>query len=149
MKNNSLILLSVLSSLALSIVGCNNQEQQKKPNPIDEETISYDGINLYYNSSDDSMNEFLNDFTHRNMRYDSMSCGEFKVTNGTGFAKNWESMAVTFQNAVKQVYREDKIQNIANYLISSSQDSQGLIYNTPLVNERLGGIMKKVSKKIC
>ncbi len=135
MKNNFLILLSVLSSLALSIVGCNNQEQQKKPNPIDEETISYDGINLYYNSSDDSMNEFLNDFTHRNMRYDSMSCGEFKVTNGTGFAKNWESMAVTFQNAVKQVYREDKIQNIANYLISSSQDSQGLIYNTPLVNE--------------
>ena len=81
------------------------------------------------------MNTFLNDFTHRNMRYDSDSCGEFPVGGGTGFAKNWETMGITFQNSSQEVYREDKFNRIAQYLIGASQDDQGLIYNTPLTNE--------------
>ena len=58
------------------------------------------------------MTTFMNAFTHRNMRFDSDSCGEFPVAHGTGFAKNWEAIAVCFQNSVKQVYREDKFQKI-------------------------------------
>ena len=129
MRNKNLALaLATLVSISLS--ACN-----PKPNPVDTGEITYDGINLHYNSSDEKMNTFLNDFTHRNMRYDSDSCGEYPVAHGTGFAKNWESMAVAFQNSIKQVYREDKIEKIAEYLIQITQDDQGLIDNTPLVNE--------------
>ena len=109
---------------------------QDKYNPIDHDAITYDGINLHYNFSDKKMTTFMNDFTHRNMRYDSDSCGEFPVAHGTGFAKNWEAMAVCFQNSIKQVYREDKIAKIADYLIQIDQDDQGMIYNTPLVSEQ-------------
>lgn len=140
MKNKTLITaLACLS--AVSLTCCNKNKEGKKPNPIDENTISFKGINLYYNASDDDMTTFLNDFTHRNMRYDSDACGEFPVTHGTGFAKNWESMAVTFQNASRDAYRDsrdegvNKIQRIANYLIQASQDDQGLIYNTPMTIE--------------
>ena len=126
-KNITLILAGLLS---ISITGCG-----QKGNPADTGEISYDGINLHYNSSDEDMNTFLNDFLHRNMRYDSDSCGEYPVAHGTGFAKNWESMAVAFQNSIKKVYREDKFEKIAEYLIQITQDDQGLIDNTPLVNE--------------
>ena len=128
MKNN--IKTALLLCLCVLPLNCCNKE-----NPIDKDEITYDGINLHYNASDSNMTAFLNDFTHRNMRYDSESCGEFAVTNGTGFAKNWEAMAVTFQNAVKQVYREDKIAKIANYLTIATQDGQGMIYNTPMAFE--------------
>jgi hypothetical protein len=127
-----LLTLSLACLASLSLTQC---QQNQKKDPFETDEVSYDGINLHYNSSDDDMNTFLNDFTHRNMRYDSDSCGEFTVTNGTGFAKNWESMGVTFQNAVKQVYREDKIAKIANYLTIATQDGQGMIYNTPMAFE--------------
>ena len=127
--HNKFIYLSLTCLYILSITGC------QKKNPIDDDGISYDGINLYYNASDTKMATFLNDFTHRNMRYDADSCGEFPVGGGTGFAKNWETMAITFQNATKQVYREDKIEKIAWYLNIATQDDQGLIYNTPMTIE--------------
>ena len=126
-----IIKLSLVCLATITLSSCNNQ----KKNPIDNDEITYNGINLHYNSSDEDMNTFLNDFTHRNMRYDSDSCGEYPVAHGTGFAKNWEAMAVTFQNSIKQVYREDKIAKVAEYLIQIDQDDQGMIYNTPLVNE--------------
>lgn len=132
MKSKTLA-LSLICLTSISLSGCKKKEV---PNPIDTDTITYDGINLHYNFSDEGMTTFLNDFTHRNMRYDSDSCGEFPVAHGTGFAKNWEAMAVAFQNSVKQVYREDKFQKIVEYLTQIDQDDQGMIYNTPLVNEQ-------------
>ena len=119
-----LLTLGLACLASISLTSCSKKTQS-----------SYDGINLHYISSDDKMTTFLNDFTHRNMRYDNDACGEFEVAHGTGFAKNWEAMAVTFQNSIKQVYREDKIEKIAEYLIQITQDDQGLIDNTPLVNE--------------
>lgn len=130
--NKKLMILSLACLASLSLTCCN---QNNKKDPFETDEISYDGINLYYHSSDDKLNTFLNDFTHRNMRYDSDSCGEFPVGGGTGFAKNWETMAISFQNSSKEVYREDKFDRIAQYLIGASQDDQGLIYNTPLTNE--------------
>ena len=129
---NKVLLVTLASLMAVCLSSCKSD----KYNPIDKGEITYDGINLHYNFSDQDMNTFMNDFTHRNMRYDSDSCGEFPVAHGTGFAKNWEAMAVCFQNSVKQVYREDKIAMIANYMMQIDQDDQGMIYNTPLVNEQ-------------
>lgn len=137
-KSSRLIFLPVVSVLSLTCC----QKQSSSPDPIDENKISYDGINLYFNSSDSEINEFLNDFTHRNMRYDEYSvCSNTskRVGTGTGFQKNWEAMGVTFQNSVSQVYGEDKFNMISSYLLTNyDQDDLGLIYNTPLVFEPAG-----------
>ena len=131
MKNKHLVLTLSIASL-LSLSGCKeviNGGESKDP-------IAYDGINLYFNTSDKELMNFMNDYTHRHMRYDDDSIGEVKVTGSTGFAKNWESMAVSFQNSCEQVYGDDRIANIADYLINnSSQDSHGLIYNSPMTFE--------------
>ena len=130
MKKSLIFSLSLISLSAMALSSCSAVEH-------DESTKrgGYEGINLHYRTGEAKMNDFLNDFTHRNMRYDSDSVGEFKVTGGTGFAKNWETMAVAFQNSSAQVYREDKIANIATYLLNADQDDMGLIYNTNLVYE--------------
>lgn len=125
-KNKSTVLVT-LCLLSISLSSCS-----AKADPFKTEELSYDGINLYFNSSDDEMNNFLNDYTHRNMRYDNDSIGEFAVGAGTGFAKNWETIGISFQNACKQAYREDKFDKIANYLLTVSQDEYGMVYNTPL-----------------
>ena len=134
MKKRALA-FTLVSLVSICLSGCKKNKKEEY-NPVEKDEITYDGINLHYNFSDKDMTTFLNDFTHRNMRYDSDSCGEFPVAHGTGFAKNWEAMAVCFQNSIKQVYREDKIKKIAEYLIQIDQDDQGMIYNTPLVNEQ-------------
>ena len=105
--NKKVITFTLLCLVSASLMSC---KKKNNYNPIDNDDITYDGINLHYNFSDEEMTTFMNDFTHRNMRYDSDSCGEFPVAHGTGFANNWEAMAVCFQNSIKQVYREDKIQ---------------------------------------
>ena len=140
--------ITALCIAVLSISACSSQKSVK-PNPIDTGDISYDGINLYFNSSSDGMNEFLNDFTHRNMRYDEYSVGKLKVGDGTGFQKNWETMATSFQNSIAQVYGEDKFQRIANYLLSVDQDDLGLIYNTPLEFEKPDSYASDDAYEVC
>lgn len=138
MKNKYLaLLLTILTSI--SLFGCNKDNKQSSSQTDEKEIdegIHYDGHNLYYLSNSISTSNFLNDYTHRHMRYDDDSIGSPSVAGGTGFQKLWESMAVTFQNSSEQVYGEDKTAKIANYLFaSSSQDDHGLIYNTPLTFE--------------
>lgn len=131
--NKKALLLILTSVTSLSMTSCSKKDN--RPDPFETDEILYKGENLYFNVSDLDTTTFLNDFTHRNMRYDNDSVGEFDVGSGTGFAKNWETMAISFQNASKQVYKEDKFEKIVNYLLGVSQDDQGLIYNTPLVTE--------------
>lgn len=94
------------------------------------ETEVYQQQELHYQTSDEAMEAFLNDFAHRNLRYDEYATGKFAVTDGTGFAKNWEAMGVTWHNASASALGEDKIAKIYRYLSTSDQDDLGMIYNT-------------------
>ena len=92
--------------------------------------IVYDGLELHYQSSDASLADFLNDYAHRNLRYDDYAVGSFTVGSGTGFAKNWETMSLTWHNSGGTVLGEDKTVRILNYLNAIDQDDLGMIYNT-------------------
>lgn len=109
-----------------SLVACD------KTNPAnDVNNLTYfDGQVLHYLSSDADFDSFMNDFAHKNMRYDDNAVGVYETGHGTNFAKNWEAMALTFQNAVGNVYGEDKIEAIYNHLVNIPQNAQGMIYNT-------------------
>jgi hypothetical protein len=53
-----LLTLSLACLASLSLTQC---QQNQKKDPFETDEVSYDGINLHYNSSDDDMNTFLND----------------------------------------------------------------------------------------
>lgn len=127
-KKTYLISLTCLLSL-VGMVGCNEKVDTESPNNPDNRTY-YDKHDLHYLSDDSGLDSFMNDFVHRNMRYDEYSVGVYDVAHGTNFAKNWESMAVTFQNAVGETYGEDKINKIYSDLNNIPQNDQGMIYNT-------------------
>lgn len=94
------------------------------------ETEVYQQQELHYQTSDEAMEAFLNDFAHRNLRYDELATGKFAVTDGTGFAKNWEAMGITWHNASASALGEDKIAKIYRHLSNIDQDDLGMIYNT-------------------
>ena len=90
----------------------------------------YDGYELHYQSNDSTLAYFLNDFAHRNLRYDDYATGQFAVGNGTGFAKNWETMGLAWHNSAGTTLGEDKMVKIFDFLTSIDQDGLGMIYNT-------------------
>ena len=94
----------------------------------------YDGLELHYQSSSKKLTDFLNDFSHRNLRYDDDAVGIFGVGSGTGFAKNWETMSLTWHNSSAAALGEDKVSKLYETLTwqssGSNQDGLGMIYNT-------------------
>ena len=94
----------------------------------------YDGLELHYQSSNGKLADFLNDFSHRNLRYDEYALGNTTVGGGTGYFKNWETMSLTWHNSSAAALGEDKVTKLYDALTSqatgSNQDGLGMIYNT-------------------
>ena len=117
---NKIVLLTLLPLSISFLVGC--EKQNKSPYLFEKD-------NLHYQSSDKDMETFLNDFAHRNLRYDEDSIGTNYIGNSTGFAKNWDTMGIVWHNN-SDIYIDDRYQKVANYLASITQDELGMIYNT-------------------
>ncbi len=94
----------------------------------------YGGLELHYQSSDEKLADFLNDFSHRNLRYDDYALGNTTVGGGTGYFKNWETMSLIWHNSSTAALGEDKAAKLYDALTSqstgSNQDGLGMIYNT-------------------
>ena len=136
MKNKMISLFVIGAIIPVVLTACQKNTDTSLPN--EPTKPSYSGENLYFRSSNNKMNEFLNDFTHRHMRYDEYRLADFMVTHGTGFAKNWETMASAFQNSSVDVYGEDLFANLKNYFLNADQDELGLVYNTNTFFEPYG-----------
>lgn len=132
MKNRLFLkLMCVFGALAISacsLAGCSQSPAH-----------SYSGDVVHYSSSDAAMANFLNDFTHRNLRFDEESIAEptSSLGSGTGFAKNWETMSLVWHNSAGNVLGEDKLEKIGQFLRTITQDGHGMIYNTH--NNLMGG----------
>ncbi|MBQ7373431.1 MAG: hypothetical protein IJW64_02560 [Clostridia bacterium] len=55
--------------------------------------------------------------------------------DGTGFAKNWETMGLAWHNSSGTALGEDKMAKIYNHLVSIDQDELGMIYNSHNIRE--------------
>lgn len=110
----------------------NSAGGQESVAPVD--AVVYDGLELHYQSSDEKLADFLNDFSHRNLRYDDYALGNTTVGGGTGYFKNWETMSLTWHNSTAAALGEDKAAKLYDALTSqstgSNQDGLGMIYNT-------------------
>lgn len=127
MKKLSRTLLCLTCTLAIGVAalsGCANNSGT---------TLSqYEGDVVHYSSSDAGLANFLNDFTRRNLRFDeeSIAAPESTLGNGTGFAKNWETMGLVWHNSAGKVLGENKLEKLETFLRTITQDGQGMIYNT-------------------
>ena len=127
MKKLSRTLLCLTCTLAIGVAalsGCANNNGT---------TLSqYEGDVVHYSSSDAGLANFLNDFTRRNLRFDeeSIAAPESTLGNGTGFAKNWETMGLVWHNSAGKVLGENKLEKLETFLRTITQDGQGMIYNT-------------------
>ncbi len=92
----------------------------------------YNGDTVHYAASDAEFADFLNDFTHRNLRFDEESVADpaMSLGTGTGFAKNWETMSLVWNNSRGNVLGNDKLESIRDFLRTITQDGYGMIYNT-------------------
>lgn len=116
-----IITFFLVFSLAFGLVasGCGKKED-------------YAGNVVHYASSDQKLADFLNDFTHRNLRYDDYSIADpsMQLGNGTGFAKNWETMSLVWHNCAGTALGNDKLSLLRKFLSSITQDDYGMIYNS-------------------
>ena len=53
---------------------------------------------VYFGSSDNEFNDFLNDFAHRHLRYDEESVGNLTVADAASvmFEREWDSLALSW-----------------------------------------------------
>lgn len=93
---------------------------------------------IYYTGSDNTeLNMFMNDFFHRNMRYDEDSLAGWgeNVTLGavTGagsyFGKEWEALALTLFDSSADNYNTDRYQTVRNWLTGQPMDKFGYVWN--------------------
>ena len=126
------------AAMCFTFAACDNSNDSssgggKIDNDVTDAEV-YDGLELHYQSSSGKLADFLNDFSHRNLRYDEYALGNTTVGGGTGYFKNWETMSLTWHNSSAAALGEDKVNKLYDALTSQStgtnQDGLGMIYNT-------------------
>lgn len=126
------------AAMCFTFAACDNSnDSSSSGGKIDNDVTDaevYNGLELHYQSSSGKLADFLNDFSHRNLRYDEYALGRTTVGGGTGYFKNWETMSLTWHNSSAAALGEDKVNKLYDALTSqstgSNQDGLGMIYNT-------------------
>lgn len=119
-------------SVAAGAAACNDGEKNNGGTTYTKESES-----LYYtNSNDESLNLFMNDFFHRNMRYDEYSLSGTSEDGVVGaslgssayFAKEWEALALGFFDSSADVYGNDPYNNVKSWLTGQPMDKFGYVW---------------------
>lgn len=88
-----------------------------------------------FETGDDTMDLFLADFLHRNLRYDEMSIGGWgegqaaKLGEGAWFGKEWESLALSFLDSSANVLDSDRAATCMSWVKNIPVDKFGYVWN--------------------
>ena len=104
------------AAMCFTFAACDNSnDSSSSGGKIDNDVTDaevYNGLELHYQSSSGKLADFLNDFSHRNLRYDEYALGRTTVGGGTGYFKNWETMSLTWHNSSAAALGEDKVNKL-------------------------------------
>ena len=84
-----------------------------------------DGLMQFY-SSDPALDNFLNDYMRRHLRYDDEAIGALKIGNGNSVWKEWETMSVAWMNTAGIGYSPKD--TVKNWFSNIYQDAFGYIW---------------------
>jgi len=95
-----------------------------------EEQTAYEGNVLNFQSSDKQLADFLNDYSHRHLRYDEYGiASENEYLNKTSmFAMNWATMGSIWHNFTGSGMNYDMHEYTKYFIQSIDQDDHGMIY---------------------
>lgn len=118
------VLITVLCLImGLSMFAC------AKDLPVDEtqpyNTAKQSENMLHFSSSDKAMDDFLNDYLHRHLRYDDYRIGELSLGNSVMFNKEWEAMSLFFFDSTSNTVPDDRVLMMENYLDNIPVDRFG------------------------
>jgi hypothetical protein len=83
---------------------------------------------MKFSSADQTFNAFINEFTRRHLRYDEYSIGAPVVGQAAAFAKEWESIALSWFDVSSKVLAVDRNKAMKNYISKIPQDKYGYVW---------------------
>ena len=137
----SFTLAVALSGCAAAGCGGNNNNSGSDPSSSSESTSAGDVIDLdngytytkqnkeglmQFYSSDAALDEFLNEYMRRHLRYDDEAVGDLKIGEGSTVWKEWEAMSVMWMNTAGIGYSPKE--SIGNWFSNIYQDDFGYIW---------------------
>ena len=88
---------------------------------------------LLFSSSDEGLDNFLNDYLHRHLRYDNLRIGDGALGSSVMFNKEWEAMSLMFFDSETSV-PDDRYAMIEDWTSNVPVDKFGytcLLYTSP------------------
>lgn len=83
-----------------------------------------------FSSSDKVLDDFLNDYLHRHLRYDEYAIGSLELGNSALFNKEWEALALYWFDCTSNVLKNDRIEAMRNYLNNMPVDKYGYVWSS-------------------
>ena len=80
---------------------------------------------LRFSSSDESLDDFLNDYLHRHLRYDEYRIGDLSLGSSVMFNKEWEAMSLFFFDSTSAAVPDDRVAMMENFLYNIPVDKFG------------------------
>lgn len=128
MKNRIKIIISLLLiTTFVFLSSCQGNE-------IEE----YSGEEFHITSSNQDLDDALNELNHRLLRYDDYSIGEVSIPEGVSFNMGWQTQGLIWHNATAGALGSDKITPIyTGFLKERTQDDYGYIYDVSMFRQGL------------
>ena len=83
---------------------------------------------LKFSSSDKSLDDFLNDYLHRHLRYDEKRIGGLPLGDSVMFNKEWEAMSLMYFDAETSV-ADDRYAMIRDWTSNVPVDKFGYTWS--------------------
>ena len=83
---------------------------------------------VHFSSSDNGLDNFLNDFLDRNLRYDNQSLGTNSLGGGVMYEKEWETMCLTWFDSTSKVLPDDRYQILKSSIDNIPIDKYGYVW---------------------
>lgn len=95
-----------------------------------QKETGYNGSELYFSSSDESLAAFLNDFYSRHIRNGDDAIGAVKMGCGETYQKLWEADSIVwFDSTVNGLGTYDAMENIRSWITNITIDRTGYVYS--------------------
>lgn len=127
-------ILSVILAIAcmFSFAACDNGNNggNNGASGIDYEYVRESENNiLKFSSSDEGLDNFLNDYFHRHARYDSKRIDSRDLGSAVTFGKEWEAYSLMFFDSTESAFGISRQNMIKNYIDGVPVDRFGYVWN--------------------
>lgn len=115
---------------AFAFIGCSGNHSNGVS--LDSYEYARESTNdmLRFSSSDSGLDNFLNDFLHRHLRYDEKRIDFRDLGSAVTFGKEWEAYSLMFFDTTENVLGNSRQNMLRNYINNVPVDRFGYVWNS-------------------